>query len=66
MTKADADGFYRVLRDSQRTWAVYNTLTGEQASIMDLQLIRLTRADAEDFMSLLNWLQARRRECGNF
>jgi len=66
LTKADADGFYRVLRDSQRTWAVYNTLTGEQASIMDLQLIRLTRADAEDFMSLLNWLQARRRECGNF
>ncbi|MGZ9721035.1 hypothetical protein [Rhizobium miluonense] len=66
MTKADADGLYRVLRDSQRTWAVYNTLTGEQASIMDLQLIGLTRADAEDFMSLLNWLQARRRECGNF
>lgn len=66
MTKADADDLYGILRDSQRTWAVYNTLTGEQASIMDLHLIRLTRADAEDFMSLLNWLQARRRECGNF
>ena len=65
MTPTSPDGLYGILRDSHRTWAVYNTLTGEQASIMDLQLIRLTKADAEDFMSLLNWLQARRLECGN-
>ncbi|WP_037154831.1 hypothetical protein [Rhizobium freirei] len=65
MIEAGAGDLYGIHRDSDRTWAVYNTQTGEQASIRDLRLVRLTKADAEDFTSLLNWLQARRRECGN-
>lgn len=62
---ATADDLYAVRQDQDTNWTVYNKVTGEAAEIGDLKLVRLTRADAEDFMTLLNWLRSRRLICGN-
>ncbi|NLS01611.1 hypothetical protein HGP17_32655 [Rhizobium sp. P38BS-XIX] len=62
---AAADDLYAVRQDPDTNWTVFNKVTGEVAEIGDLKLVRLTKADAEDFTTLLNWLRSRRLICGN-
>ncbi|MGV1760518.1 hypothetical protein ACQZ6F_27485 [Rhizobium sp. A22-96] len=65
MPEVDTEFAYAVRRDAKRTWTVYETTSHAPASMGDMVLEKLSLMDAEDFMALLNWVDARRRECGN-
>lgn len=60
-----ADELYTIHRHPDMTYAVYNRVTNELASIGDLRLSQLAKEDADDFMALLNWLHVRSREHGD-